>query len=177
MRSSLLALVVLAFGNQLPGQSIAVGPSPDPNVHVIPPSDPTFLTQVSAVVGEARSSTENDWLPYSVVLSNATAHVLIGATFTWTLYDASGRVLSTVDLIADWLSTDSPSGQVQPSQSVLVLAPKWIFRKPLPAGGADATDQPNHAAAIARFRSAAAISLGVDGIVYDSGCSLLDPTI
>ena len=44
----------------------------------------------------------------------------------------------------------------------MLVTPHGILRKPFPAGATDAT-------AIARFRSAAAVGLSVDGIVYDSG--------
>ncbi len=103
------SLFILALVVPAAGQTFHVLPAPESAIELISLPSRASLNKFSTLLSASRSTATNDWLPYSVVLTNRTSHALAAATFEWSLNDNAGKVTSTIDLIGNRLT--NPRGR------------------------------------------------------------------
>jgi hypothetical protein len=162
MRSKILSCLLVGLG-ALAGQTVSVNPTTIPGVDFVGSDRPKFNDTLTRVLGLSRSKSENDWLPFSAMLTNNTPLMAVVARWEKVLLDGS-----TETYTFDRSFFDSPAHRIGLGKTVAVL-PYWIFEKPLPAGHVDLTDRPDHAEKVQSFQKASRVRVTLDGIVLASG--------
>jgi hypothetical protein len=76
-------------------QNLILHPSEVPGVQLVGPQSPEFLPLIDGVLGPTRQPTTNDWLPYSVILTNQTEDKIVGIAIRWTTVDPIRKSTST----------------------------------------------------------------------------------
>jgi hypothetical protein len=164
-------LLLLALAAQCPwgfGQNLILHPSAIPGVQLLGPQSPEFVSLVDEVLSPKRQQATNDWLPYSVILTNQTKKQIVGVAIRWTTVDPTGKSSSTSTL--NGIEVLYPTARrIQPGQRVVLLPSLMMLMKPLPAGSHDANDNPEHAQRLEKFTGAATVEIFLDGVVFDTG--------
>jgi hypothetical protein len=145
--------------------AVVTNPSSIAGVAFVGPNDPSFNDAVAKVLSSSRSTTTNDWLPFSAVLTNNTSESIVAVIVRWVKVLPDGR-RGTLVLNENFFSPRARP--VQSGQSAVAL-PGWLVDQPLPSGSQDPTDRPDHAANLQKFQTATSVEVTLDGVLFASG--------
>jgi hypothetical protein len=166
MRILLVAsLLICFFGQIAAAQNMVTYPSTIDGVEFIGPGDTAFQGMLTALAGATPPAAESDWLPYSGVLVNHTPGKILAVAVRWVKTLPKGQ---TDTFVFSHKFFPNPAREIAPGAAV-VLLPGWLFMKPVPMGGRDATDQPDHASQVQSYRSATRVEMSLDAVVFASG--------
>jgi hypothetical protein len=160
-----LLLCSIATCQIVMAQNLVVQPSSIDGVEFIGPGDAGFPGMVTVLAGATPPPAESDWLPYSGVLVNHTSGKILAVAVRWVKTLPKGQ---TDTFVFSHKFFPNPAREIAPGGAVVVL-PGWLFMKPLPTGGRDATDQMDHASQIQSYRSATRVEMSLDAVVLSSG--------
>jgi hypothetical protein len=163
---SYLGFCVVFAVTSVHGQSVTVPSSSIPGVTLMGPNDLNFINSVTQVLGPSRTASVNDWLPFSVVLTDSSSQSIRATVVRWAFFrpDNNNNLSDTYVLSRTFLSS---AGQLQPGKTVIVL-PGWVLQGPV-SSGQDPTDEPDHLARVQSFQAATRIEITLDGVLFASG--------
>jgi hypothetical protein len=165
-----LAILIAQVGF---AQNLLVHPSSVGGVEFSGSSASGFNATVLEVLGPNRSASNNDWLPYSAVLTNHLDQPIVAVVAQWVYFPLNGRKESLV-LDRDFLA--SPAHRIGSGKSAVVL-PYWIFDGPPPAGYMYKTEPGDMLPPVQFFQRATRVEITLDAVVYGSGhCAGPDQT-
>jgi hypothetical protein len=151
----LLGLAVLL---PLGAQTVRVAPSPVPDVQVMGAADPGFRALLDRLLPN-RGPLTNQWIPYSVIVTNHTDHTLIDVAVSWRV---SSPARQDREHVVSGLIMH-PDRRIGPGMSAIEFPVGTIL------GPYEFTDHQNSSVDVGEYRGAASVVISLDGVAFDSG--------
>lgn len=150
---------------------MTVAPSTISGIELIGPQSPEYPTEVDQIFGAIRSEYLNAWLPYGVVLHNATSQKIVALAVRWDATNAKGQT-NRAGLQLEAFS--EPAHQMLPGKAGVALPSLAFFMEgsKLPPQY-QLTPPPSYVLSgngnLPHFQSAQSVKAMLDGVVFASG--------